>query len=192
MTRFVARPGLDGIIARTVGQRAVDRLKNDTLDGARRRAPEAKIWVTERDERVRPSHVSADRQTIPGNLRYKLPKMTYIRKGRDARGKAINPAGGWKEIDGYDLGRQPRDPDLPPEQRDQCRCHSVDLPGVMARNIFMTDTLVAGSRARADVETYFNRAAESEFGTSEDVPARFMAGGAREAMVRLQGRSPRR
>jgi hypothetical protein len=148
------------------------------------------IHNSARDERVRPSHVSTDRQTIPGNLRYKLPRMTYVRKGRDEHGKAINAAGGWREIDGYDLGRQPRDHDLPPEQRDSCRCQSVSLPGVVARDIFYTDTLVAGGRARADVETYFTRAAESEFGTSQDVPAKFMAGGAREAMLRL--RSPRR
>jgi len=185
MARFVTRTDLDAIIAASVGRRAVERLKADTTDGARRRAPRAKTWVTARDEHVRPSHVSTDRQTIPDNLRYQLPRMIYLRKGRDEHGRAINPGGGYSETGGYDLAREPRDPKLPDDQRVRCRCQSVPLPDAVARSIHSTETLVLGSRVRAEVETWFNRAAESEFGTAEDTPARFMAGGAREAAARL-------
>lgn len=187
MARFESRPDLDQIIAATVGRRAVDRMKGQVESGARRRAPDAKAWITARDERVRPSHADADGQTIPDNLRYQLKRMTYVRKGRDEHGKAINPAGGWKETDGYDLAHEPRDPRLPDEQKLNCRCESAPLPEAVARSIHATETVVESTKARAEVESYFNRVAESEFGTGEDHGLYFMTLAAREAAARLRG-----
>src|SRR4051812_48045185 len=113
MARFVARADLDAVIARTVARRAVDRLKPDVESGAQRRSPEVHVWVTARDELVRPAHADADQQAIPGNLRFRLPRMIYVRKGRGPDGKAVNPAGGYRRTEGYDLARRPRDETLP-------------------------------------------------------------------------------
>ncbi|MCG5214816.1 P-loop NTPase family protein [Streptosporangium soli] len=48
----------------------------------RDRAPDAKTWVTDGGENVRPAHAAVNGQTSPGNLSYKLPRMVYVRKGR--------------------------------------------------------------------------------------------------------------
>jgi hypothetical protein len=45
-------------------------------DRAQRNAPDGKVWVTAHDERVRPSHVHADGQVVPDNLRYLIPKVS--------------------------------------------------------------------------------------------------------------------
>lgn len=192
MARFVARPGLDAYIARTVGERAVNRLKDDVTAGARRRAPDGKVWTTMMDPEVRPSHRDAQGQLIPANLRYRLRRMVYMHKGRGPDGKALNPAGGWKlgAAGLYDLAREPRDPELPDEQRIRCRCESGTVPGAVARTIAAGRTQVQGTRVVAEVDTRFPRAAESEFGTSRDKAALFMTGGAREAAARLRARHP--
>lgn len=192
MARFVTGRDLNARIAATVGRRAVERLKDQVRDGARRRAPEAAVWVTMFDERVRYSHAETHDQTIPGNLRFKLPEMIYIRKGRGADGKALNPAGGWTPTGGVDLARKPRDPALPAHQRENCRCLRTAIPQGVARTIHAGPTVVTGPRARAEVYTRFPRAAESEFGTSEDVPARFMSGGTADARAHLRARAARR
>jgi hypothetical protein len=189
MARLVMRPDLDSFIARTVGTRVVDRLKRDIVDGAQRRAPDGKVWVTMLDERVRPSHADAHDQLIPANLRYQLTRMAYARKGR---GKAAAPIGGWTRSAGHDLAREPRDPNLPAEQRVACRCRSIPVPEAIARTIHADVTVFQGTRVSAQVSTPFPRAAESEFGTGGDQPARFMAGAANAAAAKLRGGSARR
>jgi hypothetical protein len=188
MARLVSRPDLDAQIARTVGMRAVERLKRQVEHGAKARAPAAKVWMTVKDDRVRPSHVLAHGQTIPENLRYKLQAMIYVRKGRGPGGHAINPAGGWELTPLVDLARKPRDPSLPIEQKAECRCESVIIVDGVARTIHSGPTEVAGTRARAEVYTRFPRAAESEVGTEQDKAAHFMSGAVREARARLHAR----
>ena len=191
MARLVTGRDLNARIAATVGRRAVERLKGQVQDGARRRAPEAAVWVTMFDERVRFSHAEAHGQMIPGNLRFLLTQMIYVPKGRGRDGKAVNPAGGWKPTSGHDLARKPRDEALPAHQRENCRCERHAIPGGVARTIHAGPTVVAGPRARAEVYTRFNRAAESEFGTSGDEPAYFMSGGTSDARAWLRARARR-
>jgi hypothetical protein len=161
-------------MAATVGRRATDRLKRQVEEEARRRAPGAKMWVTEQDERVRPSHQDADKQTIPDNLRFQLPKVANTRRGE------------WRRIPGFDLARFPRDPGLPVHQTVRCRCVAVALPEALAVSIHAGATEIQGAQARAEVATRFNRAAEAEHGTSHDTGGHFMSGAVRAVAARLR------
>lgn len=165
MGRFEPRAGLDEMIAQRVARPALARILTALRDDARKRAPDTRVWVTVRDERVRRTHFETDSQVIPGNLRFKLPK---------ARGE------------GHDLARHPRDPDLPIEQRANCRCDDPTIPELLRESIHATDVTVIGTRASGSVETRFPRAAESENGTSEDKAAHYMLGALREISARLR------
>lgn len=186
-TRVELNRNLDQVVAARIARPAVDRLAGQVRDAAARLAPDGKIWVTAHDERVRYSHAETDAQLIPENLRYRLPAVTYVPKGRGPDGKAVNPGGGWKPLPGQvDLGRRPRDPDLPVHQAINCRCLSVSVPGAVGRTIRATPATVTASGALAEVFTRFPRAAEAEFGTGQDRGAHFMAGAVREVAARLR------
>lgn len=157
----------------------------------RERAPDAKAWLTAKDERVRPSHDHADGQTIPENLSYQLPSLTYIRKGRGPDGKAVNPAGGWKVASGVDLAREPRDPRLPIEQKTRCRCESAPLPGAVAAKTSTLPATVEGTRVTGGTEVVFRRIAESEFGSSDAAGLHFLARAA-AAVVAARRANPNR
>jgi hypothetical protein len=162
--KFEPKAGLDQEIARRFGVPAIRRALDMLQDSARTNAPETRTWVTMRDERVRPSHVKADGQTIPANLRFKL----------DAK------------IGGVDLARHPRDPALPEAQRINCRCDDPTLPHLLRESIHSTDPIQEGTVVHGSVYTDFPRAAESEFGTSEDEAAYFMTNALREVAMRLR------
>ncbi len=165
MAHFVPVAGLDQIIAEKIAQPFLRDVLDSLRDEARRRAPDTRVWVTMRDERVRPSHRDTDAQVIPANLRFKMPK---------ANGS------------GHDLARHPRDPNLPIEQRINCRCDDPTIPHLLAESIHATDVHVEAHRVSGSVETTFPRAAESEFGTSDDEAAAFMRGALHEVALRLQ------
>lgn len=112
-------PGLGSRVAAAV-RPDVKRIADDVGAALRANAPDGKTWLTAHDERVRPSHADTDGQEIPGNLRYQLPKMAYIR-GHRAEGTAR-----YITTTGYDLAREPGDPDLPIEQR--INCFTGDTP----------------------------------------------------------------
>lgn len=104
MTRFVVNPALDEEVARRFLAPRVERLTGRVEEEAKRLAPPAKVWITMRDERVRASHVHTDGQEVPDNLRFKLPKAHDDNPGSQ----------------GWDLARQPRDPELPVANRINC------------------------------------------------------------------------
>jgi hypothetical protein len=169
VTRFEPRKGLDEEVARRIVAPRVRRALDMLTDSAQAKAPDVKVWVTMRDERVRPSHFTADTQTIPANLRFRL-----------------DAADG-----GTDLAREPRDPNLPIAQRANCRCDAPHLPHVLAESIHATDVQVMGTRVDGSVETRFPRAAESEFGTTEDEAAHFMTNALHEVALRLRSSQAR-
>jgi hypothetical protein len=174
MGRVMLRRDLDVMVAATMIRPKVERIVEDLRDEARRLAPDAKVWVTAEDERVRYSHEHVHGETIPENLRYRLPSVAYVRRV------------GYVPVEGRaDLAREPRDPALPVEQRINCRCVSVGLPGVVAASIHAGSVTVSGRRVTGEVYTRFPRAEESEFGTSEDEPAVFMRGALAVAVASL-------
>lgn len=176
--RVELRRDLNLVVARMAAP-TVKRLADTVGDEARRRAPAAKVWISRDDGRVRPSHVKAHGQTIPANLRWKLPNQRV-----KSDGTAV-------VVGGFDLARRPRDPALPADQRIRCRCVGVTLPGLIARRVFVSPPLVAGAQARAQVSVRFLRIVESEFGTSEDRAARFLGGAVDAVAARLRARTRR-
>lgn len=162
---FTPVTGLDQIIAEKIAQPFLRDVLDNLRDEARKRAPDTRVWVTMRDERVRTTHRDTDAQVIPANLRFKMPKA---------------------DGSGHDLARHPRDPALPIEQRANCRCDDPTIPQLLRETIHASDVHVENSRVSGSVETTFPRAAESEFGTSEDQAAAFMRGALQEVALRLQ------
>lgn len=163
--RFKPRRNLDKIIAEKVAQPTIRRVVAMLEDEARTRAPGTRVWVSARDERVRPTHMDADTQLIPSNLRFKIDKVDRT---------------------GVELARAPRDEALSDANRYGCRCASVPIPHPLRESIHSGDVRVEGTVVRGEVETRFPRAAESEFGTSGDDAAVFMRGALREVALRLR------
>jgi hypothetical protein len=169
--RVELRKDLNAVVARMVRDK-VDRLANDVAREARRRAPAAHVWLNVDDGRVRPAHVDADGQAIPGNLRFKLKKQVYIR----GAGRGHKGPGHYKLAqNAYDLAREPRDESLPDDQLANCRCAMVEVPDMIAKKITVERAVVQGTRARGVVQVKFNRIVESHTGTSGDSPNRFLS-----------------
>jgi len=180
------RQDLNTVVARMAAP-TVERLARHVADEGRRRAPAAKVWITRDDERVRPAHVKAHGQTIPANLRYKLPKQVYVHGG----GRGSDISGHTILAPGFDLARHPRDKELPPAQRANCRCLSITMLKLIARRITVSPVVVTGTQARAQVSVRFLRIVESEFGTGEDRGAHFLGGAVDVVAARLRARARR-
>lgn len=157
--------GLDVVIAERYMKPRVDNALDMLRDAARTRAPGVRVWITMRDERVRRTHVDTDEQTIPANLRFHVPKTDGT---------------------GTEMGRFPRDPALHISNRANCRCHDESMSHPLRESIHRTPSMLSGTRVEGSVETRYPRAAESEFGTSEDEAAHFMSGALEEVARRLQ------
>lgn len=163
MTSSKIRSDLIAKLAAGPVRRIVDQVTDEAVRELRDQVPDAKSWQTEADERVRPAHDKAHGQTLPENLLYRVPKQIYVRKGRGKNGKALNPAGGWKIVPGWDLAEKPRDPRLPEDQTIRCRCESLPGPGLIAEHVGRGPVRVTRTSARATAHVRFTRIAESEF-----------------------------
>ena len=158
--------GLDVVIAERYMKPRVDTALDMLRDAAKMKAPATRVWVTMRDERVRQTHMDADAQVIPANLRFILDKPG--------------------EPGVHEMARHPRDTSLSAGNRINCRCDDPTIPQLLRESIHRTQVSVNGTRVEGSVETRFPRAAESEFGTSEDEAAHFMTDALREVAARLQ------
>lgn len=158
--------GLDLVVAERFVKPRVDTALDMLLDAARTRAPATRVWVTMRDEKVRPTHMGADGQVIPTNLRFKIEKPG--------------------QPNTFELARHPVDEALSPANRYNCRCDDPTIPHLLRQSIVRTLVSVNGTRVEGSVETRFPRAAESEFGTSEDEAAHYMTRALQEVAARLQ------
>lgn len=152
-TRFEPAPGLDETVAARFALPFVERLSEELLTVSRTYVPDAKVWVTVRDEKVRHTHVDTDGQTIPENLRYKVPSTKGV---------------------GTDLGRAPRDTAFPLPNRINCRCESIPMPGLLIPTIVRIPTVLSGTRVNGGIESRFPRIAEAHEGTSGDTAVPFM------------------
>ncbi len=166
MGGFEPAAGLEYEIARKFGVPAIRRALEMLEDAAQTKAPETRAWITMRDGKVRQSHMDADGQTIPANLRFRLdhPNLPGT----------------------VELARHPRDPTISAANAANCRCHDATIPHLLRDSIHKTDVQQIGTRVQGSVETRFPRAAESEFGTDEDAPAHFMTGALQEVAARLR------
>lgn len=147
VTRFRPGPALDARVAEHYGMPKVRELADALANRVRANAPDAGVWMTWQDERVRPTHREADGQTIPDNLRYELNKP---------------------HEEGTELARAPRDPDLSIGNRINCRCLAAKVAGIIAEHVATSDTMLVGTTARATVSVEFHRIVESEHPGPED------------------------
>ncbi|MEV0996874.1 hypothetical protein [Nonomuraea sp. NPDC050202] len=177
MARSKARisPGLAKRLAAGVIRDKVERITEAVAEEAKDRAPDAKRWQTTNGAEARPSHRHADGQTIPATIPYQLPKMEYVGRASDDRGRAAAGAGRWVTSTAVDLADRPRDPSLPIHQRINCECQSVIVPGVIAAATRALPTRVRGSKVSAAVEVVFDRIAEAEFGTNDTPGSHFLS-----------------
>lgn len=181
--RVDLRSDLDNVVAKMVVGRVND-LAEQVARQARQRDPGVNIWITAEDERVRPAHAKADGQRVPGNLRFQLRKQVYTRGGgRGSRVSGFTKLGPPGE---YDLAREPRDEDLPDDQKKRCRCEMETAHGLIAERVRASRAVAQGSRASARVSVSFNRIVESEHGTSQDRPSRMMGGALDAVAARLR------
>lgn len=185
VTNVELRGDLEEALARALA-RPVQRVTEQVAAQAAENAPAGQVWVTHADERVRLSHQAADGQLIPANLRFRMPKSVYVRKGRGPDGRAVNPAGGWRLVPGVDLARRPRDPDLPLHQRIRCRCQLVTVPGAVGAGVRVVAARAVGTRVAGQVVVVFPRVAESEFPDGADGGGGWLRGAARTVAARHQ------
>lgn len=163
------RGDLEEMVAAKFARPAVARLLDEAAEQVRRRAPEAKVWVTARDEKVRPTHVQADSQTIPDNLRYRVPHPTLA----------------------DELARHPGDPNLSPANRQNCRCTSAALPGAIAATVAKGPVLVTGTTVRGEVSATFHRVVESEYPSQGDSGGGWMRAALRATAATTRARPGR-
>lgn len=164
MTDVHVPGGLDEFLAATIGRELAERGGRIAADGAAARAPNAKVWATQEDDRVRPAHRHAHGQTVPDNVPFRLEKM-------NSRGEVV--AGG-----DYDLADAPRDPHLPKAQRAECRCFAGVLPGAVAEAVSADPVELVDATASVEVVCRFPGARESEHA---EQGGGWMAGGLADA-----------
>lgn len=147
MARLELRRDLDKLVAERFAAPHVERVTERIRDDARRRAPNAKRWVSMRDDRVRPTHVVADGQMVPANVPFRVPRPQILSGAVTGE---------------VELAMRPRDPALSAANAANCRCAAPDVPEALRASIHATDVEVIGARARAEVYSEFPHAVESE------------------------------
>ncbi|MGX1907616.1 hypothetical protein ACWIID_01940 [Streptomyces phaeochromogenes] len=151
MAEFTPARGLEEQLARMIAP-DVRRIAVRVEVEAKRLAPPTKRWVTVGDNRVRPTHVEAQGQTVPGNLRFELNSMdwdmrhrgvgphTYILKPKDRTSRAI-------------------------ANLKNCRCTTHKDPDGIARHIRTGQPVVSGKKVTVTVSVQADKVIEAEVGT---------------------------
>ncbi|MER5222848.1 hypothetical protein [Streptomyces flaveus] len=151
MAKFTPAQGLEEQLARMLAP-AVHRIAMRVEIEAKRLAPPTKRWVTMGDDRVRPTHVHAQGQEVPGNLRFKINSMewdiehrgvgahTYMLEPRDQTSRAV-------------------------ANIRNCRCATHRDPDGIARHINTGQPVVAGKKVTVTVSVQAPKVVEAEVGT---------------------------
>jgi hypothetical protein len=151
MGTFEPVPGLEAMVARMVAPE-VTEIGHQVERAAKRLAPPLKEWVTVADDRVRPTHVAAEGQQVPDNLRFKINSMEWDRKHRG--------------LGEHTWMRAPRDESSRAVANiKNCRCTPRSIPDGIARNIRTGPTVVSATMVRVDVIAEGPWVVEAEWGT---------------------------
>ncbi|MFI6142327.1 hypothetical protein ACIBCC_29570 [Streptomyces griseus] len=175
MAKFTPAPGLEEALARMIAP-DVRRIALRVEAEARRFAPPTKTWVTVADDRVRPTHVDAQGQEVPGNLRFTLNSMTW-----DIKHRGVGP---------NTYMREPRDRSSRAiANLKNCRCTTHKDPDGIARLINTGQPVVSGKKVTVTVYAQGPLIVEAEVGTVYPGNlvadgAHFMARGAASAAAR--------
>ncbi|NEW73760.1 hypothetical protein [Streptomyces rhizosphaericus] len=151
MAKFTPNPSLETLLARMITPH-VQRIAHQVEVEAKRLAPPTKRWVTMADDKVRPAHIQAQGQVVPGNLRFKVNSMEWDRKHRGAGPNT------------YML--QPRDQSSRAVANlKNCRCTAAIDPEGIARNISTGQPITTGKRVTVTVTARGPMVVEAEVGT---------------------------
>ncbi|MFZ3557211.1 hypothetical protein [Streptomyces sp. BH055] len=151
MAKFRPNPGLEAALARMIAP-YVQRIAHEVEVEAKRLAPPTKRWVTVADDKVRPTHVEAQGQVVPGNLRFTINSMEWDRKHRGLGPNTYMQA--------------PRDQSSRAVANiKNCRCSTaIDLDGI-ARNIVTGQPIITGKKVTVTVSVRAPMVVEAEVGT---------------------------
>lgn len=197
MARVELSPDLDATVARDLVRPWMQRAIVDLQIEVQKLCPPARVWESRKDDKVRTTHREADGQTIPDNLRFILNKPSA---GPTVHGQASRAAhhaeghGGGRtgniarkpEEIGTEQGAYPRDEQLSPGNRYNCRCEAVTIGGLIAATVITDPVEVAGTVVRGTAGSRFPRIAESEFGSGEDQGTHAFASALEEFAAKLQ------
>ncbi|MFN1193376.1 hypothetical protein ACK03K_34495 [[Kitasatospora] papulosa] len=162
MAKFVPARGLEEALAQMVAP-AVHRIARQVEIEAKRLAPPVKRWVTVGDDQVRPTHVSAQGQAVPGNLRFAINSMDWDRRHRGVGEKTYM--------------RAPKDQSSRAIANIRnCRCTTHSDPDGIAKNINTGPPVVAGKKVTVTVSARGHLVVEAEVGTV--YPGNLVADGA--------------
>ncbi|MGI5337658.1 hypothetical protein ACQEVS_09805 [Streptomyces sp. CA-181903] len=151
MAKFRATPGLEAQLARMIAP-YVQRIARRVEVEAKRLAPPTKRWVTVADDKVRPTHMGAQGQVVPDNLRFTVNSMDWDRKHRGVGSST------------YML--QPRDQSSRAVANlKNCRCTTVIDPDGIARNVTTGQPVIAGKTITVTVTARGPMVVEAEVGT---------------------------
>ncbi|MCD9904630.1 hypothetical protein LUR56_40160 [Streptomyces sp. MT29] len=160
--KFTPSPGLEEALAQMLAP-DVHRIARQVEIEAKRLAPPTKRWVTVGDDHVRPTHVSAQGQEVPDNLRFAINTMDWDRKHRGLGDKTYM--------------RAPKDQSSRAVANiKNCRCTTHRNPDGIAKNINTGPPVVAGKTVTVTVVARGHLVVEAEVGTV--YPGNLVADGA--------------
>ncbi|CAM5235595.1 hypothetical protein [Streptomyces griseomycini] len=149
--KFTPAQGLEEQLARMLAP-AVRRIAVQVEVEAKRLAPPTKRWVTVGDNRVRPTHVAAQGQVVPGNLRFKINSMDWDMKHRG--------------LGEHTYMLQPKDESSRAVANiKNCRCTTHKDPKGIARHITTGQPVIAGKKVTVTVSVEADQVVEAEVGT---------------------------
>ncbi|MEU5748238.1 hypothetical protein ABZ804_22200 [Streptomyces sp. NPDC047726] len=151
MAKFKPAPGLEEKLALMLAP-AVQRIARQVEIEAKRLAPPTKTWVTVGDDKVRPTHVNAQGQGVPGNLRFELDSMQW-----DIEHRGVGP---------HTYMMQPGDRSSRAiANLKNCRCSMHRDPEGIARHINTGQPVVTGKKVTVTVSVQAPKVVEAEVGT---------------------------
>lgn len=160
MAEFKAARGLNELAAKLVVDQ-ISRIAKEVADAAKVNAPASKTWKSQQDALVRKTHVKANGQEVPENVRFQVETPQYDREHYDAHA--------------YQLMRYPHDEENATiGNLANCRCYALMDPEAVANAVKAAQAIQSGTKVSANITVKFNRIEESEYGANGEPGIRFM------------------
>ncbi|MBG7704921.1 hypothetical protein HCJ76_44370 [Streptomyces sp. MC1] len=151
MAKFTAVPGLEERLAVMIAPK-VEEIGRRVERQAKVFAPPTKKWVTVADNDMRPTHVAANGQEVPDNLRFQINSMQW---DRDHRG--VGP---------MTYMKFPRDESSRAVANlKNCECRADKIPDGISKNIRTLPPVVSGSKVTVTVVAEGEWVVAAEVGT---------------------------
>ncbi|MBV1940763.1 hypothetical protein KUF83_29970 [Streptomyces sp. BV286] len=151
MAKFHVEPGLEQKLAQLIAPKVHDIAKQVERQ-AKVFAPPTKKWITVGDDKVRPTHVTANNQEVPANLRFQVNSMQW-----DMQHRGIGPTT-YMKAPGDESSRAIAN-------IRNCRCHAQSIPDGISRNIRTLAPVVTGTRVTVKVIATGKWVVPAEIGT---------------------------